>query len=76
MGIVQVGLILGWIFFGGSFPGGNCLVGIIQVGVFMLPHRHCIKHARMCVYENPYCRLFYPAPCFPVKCSIFFIQLF
>ena len=25
------------IFFGGSFPGGNCPVGIIQVGVFMLP---------------------------------------
>ena len=30
---------LSWvgIFFGESFPGGNCPVGIIRVGVFMLP---------------------------------------
>ena len=28
----------GWvIFLGGNFPGGNYLVGIIRVGVFMLP---------------------------------------
>ena len=30
------------IFFGESFPGGNCPVGIMRVGVFMLPLYHLI----------------------------------